>query len=271
MTDSDDDEIAALLESLSLRYGYDFRGYTKSSMERRMQSLLARSGLRTIAQLHERAVADAAFGREFLSELTVNVTEMFRDPEVYRAIRREVVPVLKTYPSVRIWHAGCSTGEEVYSMAILLKEEGLLHRSFLYGTDISPRAIEKAKTGVYPSEGMQQYESNYRNAGGTGNLGDHFESREGLAAIDPALKDRILFAPHNLVTDEAFSEVHMAFCRNVLIYFTRPLQDRAIRLFQRSLVRRGFLCLGTKESLEFMPMEKEFEAIAKREKIYRLI
>ncbi|MGE0525903.1 MAG: protein-glutamate O-methyltransferase CheR [Bdellovibrionales bacterium] len=258
-----------LLEELNTSLGYDFREYTRPSILRRIRSVYAKLGCSSIEELLSLVRSDRSHMRTLISGLTVNVTEMFRDPTVYAAIRREVIPVLRTYPSIRIWHAGCATGEEVYSMAILLHEEGLYEKCFLYGTDISHDAIEKAKQGIYSAEQIQAYTSNYQRAGGLESFSAYYTAKYDSVRINESLRKNILFAQHSLVADELFSEVHMIFCRNVLIYFSRKLQDRALGLFHRGLVHRGYLCLGTKETTEFSQYERAFEAVLKSERIFR--
>lgn len=271
MDQVEDIEIQLLLEGLYLRYGYDFRGYSPESMKRRVLAALARSNCKTISQMLDQSLHDPVFYKTLVSDLTVNVTEMFRDPEVYRCLREHVVPVLRTYPSIRIWHAGCATGEEVYSMAILLYEEGLYDKTLFYATDISLRALEVAKQGIYPADQIQNYTANYQKAGGVESFSSYYTADQGGVRINPSLQKNILFSPHNLATDDIFSEVHMVFCRNVLIYFNRDLQQRVLDLLYRSLVRRGYLCLGSKETVEFSGMSRSFEVIGKEEKIYKKI
>lgn len=266
---TDEAEIESLLEGIFSQYGYDFRGYSRTSLKRRISHALIRSGCRSIPEMEDRLLRDPVFFRELVSNLTVNVTEMFRDPQVYLTIRKEVIPVLRTYPSIRIWHAGCSTGEEVYSMAILLQEEGLYDRTLLYATDISQRALITAKEGIYQASQIQSYTSNYQHAGGIESFSDYYTAKYGSVKMNSSLQRNIVFSPHNLATDEVFSEFHMVFCRNVLIYFDRKLQRRAIHLFHRSMVRRGYLCLGTKETVELSGMEGCFEAVRKEQKLYR--
>lgn len=267
----EDLEIDLLLEGIFRRYGHDFRGYSRESIRRRVQVALTRSGLKTISQLLDRTLHDSAFFRELISDLTVNVTEMFRDPDVYFTLRQQVIPILRTYPSIKVWHAGCATGEEVYSMAILLKEEGLYDKSLLYATDISSRALEKAKAGIYPAEQVQASTANYQKSGGIEPFSTYYTAKYGSVKMIGSLQKNIVFAQHNLVTDDVFSEFHLILCRNVLIYFDRPLQRRVLELFDRSLVRKGFLCLGTKETVEYSGVELAFETFDKKKKIFRKI
>jgi len=271
MKPSEDAQIESLLSELMSQYGYDFSAYSAASLRRRIHSAMHRANCQTIGDLVDRIRNLPDFYKQVVSDLTVNVTEMFRDPEVFLAIRRHVIPILRTYPSIRIWHAGCATGEEVYSMAILLKEEGLLERSFLYATDLSPRAIELAKAGVYTSNHIQTYTANYHRAGGIESFGEYYTADQNGVRINPKLKENILFSQHNLATDDVFSEVHMVLCRNVLIYFSQELQNRTLSLLKRSLVRRGILVIGTKESMDFTDAKDSFEILHRDERIYRKI
>lgn len=265
-----DGEIEGFLKTFYEDFGYDFRGYARDSIRRRLQSAFARQRWSSIEDMFRELNSDSTFLGQFISDLTVNVTEMFRDPEVYLTIRQQIVPLLRTYPSIKIWHAGCATGEEVYSMAILLYEEGLLGRTLLYGTDLSPRAIAHAKEGVYPAHQFCLRSDNYHLAGGKGSLTDYCLPQYGSVKLDESLKKNIVFAQHNLVADSVFSEVHMILCRNVLIYFTPDLQNKVLGLFYQSLVRKGFLCLGSKEALDFSETGGFFKAIYPRQKIYQL-
>jgi chemotaxis protein methyltransferase CheR len=267
----DDVGIDLVLDGLYRQYGYDFRSYSRPSLERRLQTALERSGCKTLRELLDRLLADPLFFRKVVSDLTVNVTEMFRDPEVYSVLRREVIPLLRTYPSLKIWHAGCATGEEVYSMAILLKEEGLLDRSFLYGTDISPRVVEAAKEGLYPATQIQAYTANYQKAGGVESFADYYVTGPEGVRIDPSFRKHILFSQHNLASDDNFAEFNLVFCRNVLIYFSQELQSRALGLMRRALVHRGILVLGTKETVDFTSEKDSFEILHKHERIYRKV
>ena len=265
----EDIEIDLLLEAIFQRYGYDFRSYTKASIRRRIMHRLGLSGMDSITRMTERVLRDREFFVSLLNDLTVNVTDMFRDPEFYLAFRREVVPLLKTFPFLKIWHAGCATGEEIYSMAILLEEEGLYDRSIIYATDIDKNVLASAKKGIYPISSMRQFSENYRAAGGRGSLSDYYTAKYDGAILDQRLKRNIVFADHDLVTDQVFGEMNVILCRNVLIYFDRELQQRVFRLFFDSLDMGGVLCLGTKESLRYSGLEEAFEAIDDRLRIFR--
>lgn len=262
-------EIELLLQAIYLRYGYDFRNYAKTSIRRRILHRLSLSGLNTISEMQHRVLYDKQFFETLLLDLSINVTEMFRDPSFYRAISEKVIPVLKSQPFVKVWHAGCSTGEEVYSMAILLKEEGLYEKTRIYATDFNEAAIQKAKAGVYPLSRFKEYTYNYQKAGGVRSFADYYVADYEYAVMDKSLKENIVFADHNLVTDSVFGEMNLILCRNVLIYFSRELQDRVIKLFRDSLGNGGFLCLGSKESIEFSGCSDDFENVVKKEKIYR--
>jgi chemotaxis protein methyltransferase CheR len=264
-----DVEVKLLLEAVYLRYQHDFRDYAVSSLRRRMQQAMAHFGCDSVAALQHRVLHEPEVFAQMLRFFTVQLSEMFRDPSYFRALRESVVPVLKTYPSIKLWVAGCSTGEEVWSLAIVLKEEGLLERSILYATDIHPGSLQTAEAGVYPLERMALFSRNYLAAGGTGSLSDHCTSAYGGSAFDRSLKKQIVFADHSLATDSVFSEVHLVSCRNVLIYFNRGLQDRAIGLFREALVHRGFLGLGSKETLQFGAHAAAFDPFVQRERIYR--
>lgn len=265
----EDIEIDLLLEAIYQRYGYDFRSYTKASIRRRVMHRLGLSGLPNVSRMTERALHDREFFVQLLNDLTVNVTDMFRDPEFYRAFREEVVPLLKTFPFIKVWHAGCATGEEIYSMAILLEEEGLYDRTIIYATDIDKNVLASAKKGIYPIASMRQFSENYRAAGGRASLSDYYTAKYDGAIIDQRLKRNIVFADHDLVTDQVFGEMNVIMCRNVLIYFDRELQQRVFRLFFDSLDLGGVLCLGTKESLRYSGLAEAFEPIDERLKIFR--
>jgi chemotaxis protein methyltransferase CheR len=264
-------EIQLLLEALFRHYGYDFRDYARASLTRRVQNFLRDEGLPTVSALQDRTLHDPACFARLLPALTVNVTALFRNPGFFRAFRETVVPLLRTYPFIRIWSAGCSTGEEVYSLAILLEEEGLYDRCRLYATDLNEAALQTAKDGVFPLFVMQEYTANYLQAGGQRIFSDYYTAAYGHALFGPSLRRNMIFAQHNLVIDASFNEFHVILCRNVLIYFNKLLQERAHRLFYESLDRLGVLGLGDKESLKFSPHEGDYEALVAEEKIYRRI
>ena len=254
-----DIELRALLEALYLRYQHDFRAYAPASLRRRLRQAMTALGCQRLSQLQDRVLRDASSFDMLLQFLTVQVSEMFRDPAYFRVLREQVVPELRTYPSLKLWVAGCSHGEEIWSLAILLHEEGLLERSILYATDINRQALARAEAGVFDRDQMPLYSRNYLAAGGRGSLAQYCTAAYEGVLFDRALKRQIVFADHSLATDSVFSEVHLVSCRNVLIYFDKPLQDRAVGLFRDSLVRRGFLGLGSRESLRFGAHAAAFE------------
>jgi chemotaxis protein methyltransferase CheR len=265
----EDIEITLLLEAIYQMYGYDFRSYSKASIRRRIMHRLGMSGLECVSDMTRKVLHDRDFFVTLLNDLTVNVTEMYRDPKFYRAFREEVVPMLKTFPFIKIWHAGCATGEEIYSMAILLREEGLYERSMIYATDIDKNVLAAAKKAIYPVANMRQYSENYRQSGGKASLSDYYTAKYDGAILDQSLKKNIVFADHDLATDQVFGEMNVILCRNVLIYFDRELQRRVFNLFSESLDMGGVLCLGTKESLRYSGLEEEFEPIDNELKIFR--
>jgi len=262
-------EISLLLQAIYLKYGYDFRSYAKASIKRRILHRLSLSGFKTISEMQHNLLYDQRFFETLLLDLSINVTAMFRDPSFYRALRKKVIPVLKDRSFIKIWHAGCATGEEVYSMAILFKEEGLYEKTQIYATDLSQEAIKQAKEGVYSIDNIKQYTSNYQKAGGLASFADYYTARYDNAIMKGALKKKVVFSDHNLVTDGAFGEMDLILCRNVLIYFSRDLQNRVFRLFRDSLCGGGFLCLGSKESIRFSECSDDFEDVVTKEKIYR--
>lgn len=262
-------EIKLLLEAVSLKYGYDFKNYSFAHLKRRLENRLNLSGMDNFSQMQHRLIYDESFFNLLLLDLSINVTEMFRDPWVYKKIRGTVIPVLKTYPYIKVWHAGCSTGQEVYSMAILLEEEGMKKRAQLYATDFNELILSKAKDGIYPMDVMREYINNYRKSGGKKDFSDYYAADYSHAVIKRGLRDKILFSSHNLVTDGVFGEMNLIFCRNVLIYFDKELQNRVLKLFHDSLCPGGFLCLGTKESIKFSELSDAFEIVCDQEKIYR--
>lgn len=264
-----DIEIRLLIEAVFLRYGHDFRDYSPASMKRRVLQAQQRMGAPSISALQERVLHDATEFAALLQYLTVPVSEMFRDPAYFLGLRRHVIPVLRTYPSIKVWVAGCSTGEEPYSLAILLREEGLLERTILYATDINHASLEKARQGIFSLDAMQNFTANYQRAGGLRSFSDYYTAAYGGALFDKTLRDSITFADHSLATDAVFSETQLVSCRNVLIYFNRKLQDRALGLFHESLSHRGFLGLGSKETLDFSAWADRFEVVSRPERIYR--
>ena len=270
-TDLERLEIELLLEGVFRHYGFDFRSYAYASIRRRLWKRVEGEGLRTISGLQARILHDQDAMERLLLDLSVNVTAMFRDPNFYREFRDIVVPLLRTYPFIRIWHAGCSTGEEVFSMAILLEEEGLYDRARLYATDINDVVLQRAKQGIFPLERMQEYTDNYIKAGGNRSFSEYYTAKYDGALFSPTLTRNIVFSQHNLVTDRSFSEFHVIFCRNVLIYFDKTLQNRVHRLFYDSLVMFGVLALGSKESLKFSQFESCYEKLAATEKLYKKV
>src|SRR5688572_7432443 len=264
-------EIELLLEGIFRHYGFDFRSYAYSSLKRRLWKRVAAEGLQSISELQHRVLHDATAMEKLLLDLSINVSSMFRDPTFYRCFRDHVIPVLRTYPFIRIWHAGCSTGEEVYSMAILLQEEGLYNRSRIYATDINEVVLQTAKNGIYAADKMQEYTQNYIRAGGTSTFSSYYTAKYDAAIFDVELKRNVVFSQHNLVTDRSFSEFNVILCRNVMIYFDRKLQERVHSLFYESLVPFGFLGLGSKESLRMSKYETCYEQVDEREKIYKRV
>jgi chemotaxis protein methyltransferase CheR len=264
-----DIELQLLLDAIYLKYHFDFRSYAQASLRRRLRTALERFGTATLSQLQDRILRDRALFQELLDLLTVPVSEMFRDPRYFLTIRRLVVPVLRTYPSLKIWVAGCSTGEEAYSFAILLREEGLLERTLIYATDINARTLAKAEAGVYDVDRMAGFTENHRHSGAKSSLSDYYTAAYGRAVVDKTLKSHIVFSDHSLATDSVFAEVQLVSCRNVLIYFTRPLQDRALGLFQDSLCHRGFLGLGAKETVRLSSHAGAFTELAPVERVYQ--
>lgn len=262
-------EIKLLMEGIFQVYGYDFREYAEASLRRRLTQWLSGSGFNTLSDAQSRLLRDPALFEKLLRGITVNVSEMFRDPSFFKAIREQVVPYLKTYPFVKIWHAGCSTGEEAYSMAILLQEEGLKGRFRIYATDIDAEVIQKAQEGIYPLQDLRRFTKNYQLAGGTGSFSDYYTARYDRAMLTPVLRENLVFATHNLVVDADFGEMNLILCRNVMIYFNRSLKNKVLGLFHNSLASGGFLCLGSKESLEHRTLAGRYDEIQPRSQIYR--
>lgn len=265
----DDGALRSLLDAIYRTYHYDFRGYAEASLTRRVDAALAHFGYPSIAELEAATLDDAELFTELLRFLTVQVSDLFRDPSYFRAIRERVVPYLQTYPSIKVWVAGCATGEEAYSLAIILAEEGLLERSLIYATDIHPESLRRAEEGIYDLDRFARFSTNYREAGGKGSLSDYYTAQYASALLDRSLKKRMLFSDHSLATDTAFAEVELVSCRNVLIYFDRELQSRALGLLKDSLCRRGFLGLGLKETLRFSAHADAFREFAAEERIYQ--
>lgn len=265
----EDIEIRLLLEALYRRYHYDFRNYAQASIKRRLRQARDRLELATYSGMQDKLLHDPAAAARVLRFLTVQVSDFFRDPGYFRAIREKVVPHLHTYPSLKVWIAGCSAGEELHSFAILFREEGLEDRTLFYATDINQDALEAASRGIYPLDRMQAFTENYRLAGGKASLTDYYTTGYGGAVFDKSLRERVVFSDHSLVTDAVFSEMQLISCRNVMIYFDRELQDRAIGLFRDSLPRGGFLGLGSKESLRFSTHADAFADFVRDEKIYQ--
>ncbi len=267
--DDEKQEIDILLNGIRCRYGYDFTHYSRASLKRRLERALAQNKLAHFAELLDLLSHDEKCFDEFLKTMSITVTEIFRDPAFYQAVRQLVVPVLKTYPFVKIWHAGCATGEEVYSMAVLLHEENFLDRARIYATDFNKHSLDTASNGVYSAKHIASCAGNYREAGGTGSLSDYLSDGYELTKFKDFLKERITFSYHNLVTDGVFGEMNIICCRNVLIYFDKTLQDQVLCKFAESLRHGGFLCLGNKESLNFTAVSPLFSPVEKRQRIYR--
>lgn len=264
-------EVDLLLQGIYRQYGFDFRSYAYSSLKRRLWKRIEAEQLRTVSELQDRVLHDSAVMERLLLDLSVNVSAMFRDPTFYGSFRSQVVPMLRTYPFVRIWHAGCSTGEEVFSMAILLEEEGLYDRARIYATDINEVVLRHAREGIFPLDKMQEYTQNYLMAGGTRSFSEYYTAKYDGALFNPALTRNVVFAQHNLVTDRSFSEFNVIFCRNVMIYFDRSLQEQVYELFYQSLPVYGILALGRKESLRFSRYEECYQPVDAKERIYRRI
>lgn len=262
-------EIDLMLEAVLRVYGYDFRHYARASLKRRVSGFLNETQFSNYSQLQEALIRNEDLFNQFLLVMSITVTEMFRDPHFYKAVIQNIFPILKTYPYIKIWHAGCASGEEVYSLAILLHEAGYLDKATIYATDFNNAAIKKARDGIYPVDEIKQYAKNYLAAGGAGCLADYYSSDYGAVKMAGFLKKRITWANHNLVTDKVFGEMNVILCRNVLIYFNSELQDHVFKLFRDSLCHRGYLCLGTKETLNYSTVNKQFEIVAEKEKIYR--
>lgn len=270
MVESDQVEMRLLIEAIFLKYGYDFRDYSEASMTRRCEFLLARYEMKSLIDLMKRILNDRVFFDQFLSHFTVTTTEFFRDPEFFKSLRENVFPYLKTYPRLNIWIAGTSTGEEVYSLAILLKEAGLYERSTIFGTDINTEAMAKARSGIYALESMQQFTKNYIAAGGSAGASLYYTADYGSARMLPEIRENIVFSEHNLVKGGVFAEFQLILCRNVMIYFNRALQNQVLHLFRDSLCPKGFLALGKKETVQFSTSAHHFGPVDAENKIYQL-
>ena len=264
-----DVELHLLIDAIYLKYHYDFRRYAAASLKRRLTAALARFNCGNFSELHSRVLHEPTIFPALLDFLTVPVSDMFRDPAYFRSLRATVVPLLRTYPSLRIWVAGCSTREVVYSLAILLREEGQLSRSLIYATDINPHVLQKASAGVYEVERIAGFTQAHRRSGGNSSLSDYYTAAYGRAVFDKSLKEHIVFSDHSLATDSVFAEVQLVSCRNVLIYFNRDLQDRALGLFRDALCRKGFLGIGSKESLRFSAHRDSFSEVVREDRIYQ--
>lgn len=269
MEDETDIELGLLLEAIYAKYQFDFRQYTRTSLKRRLRHALEHFGVLSLSGLQERVLREPQVFYGLLSYLTVQVSEMFRDPEFFRVLRERVVPILQTYPSIKLWVPGCSTGEEVYSLAIVLREEGLLERCLIYATDINAASLDVAQRGIYAERRLASFSQAYYAAGGKTSLSDYFTLAYGSAKFDGSLRAEVLFSDHSLATDQVFAEVQLISCRNVLIYFTQELKDRAVGLFRDSLARKGFLALGAKETLRFTAHAQVFSEFAPEQRIYQ--
>ena len=264
-----DIEQRLLIDAIYHRYHYDFRGYAQASLKRRLYTALTQFECKTLSQLQDRVLHEPSVFPALMEYLTVQVSDMFRDPSYYLALRNEVVPLLRTYPSLKVWVAGCSAGEEVYSLAILLKEEGLLDRTLIYATDINPHALRAAESGVFDMARVSTFTENHMRSGARSSLSDHYTARYERVVFDKALREHMVFSDHSLATDSVFAEVHLVSCRNVLIYFERDLQNRALGLFREALCHRGFLGLGSRESLRFSAEAGAFDDFVPDDRIYR--
>ncbi len=263
------EQIDDIVQIIREQYGYDFSDYSRASFTRRVKHCMQAAHIKNVTDLQHHLVNEPSFFNWFLQTLTVNVTEMFRDPLFYKALRETVIPRLASYPIIKIWHAGCATGEEVFSMAILLKEAGLLERTRIYATDLNPANLEKARKGIMPLSAMKEYTANYIRSGGVEEFSSYYEAHRDYVQLDSSLLKNVLFSQHNLVTDQVFNEFQLICCRNVLIYFNKILQNRVLQLFYDSLVPLGYLALGMKESLLFMDVRPRFDSIKDEAKIFR--
>jgi chemotaxis protein methyltransferase CheR len=267
--DTSDLEISLLLEAIFRKYGYDFREYSQAHIRRRIMNSMALSGFLDVSQMQSKVLNDQLFASELLQDLSITVTEMFRDPFFYRSLRENVIPILKTYPFIKIWHAGCATGEEAYSVAILLQEEGLYDRTTIYATDFNQFALNRAKEGIFPNKMIKEYTANYQLAGGKESFSSYYISNYDNVIMNQSLKKNIVWANHNLVTDSVFAEVNLILCRNVLIYFDKNLQNKVQTLFYNSLINGGVLCLGSKESLRYSDLYEGYQELDRVQRIFK--
>ncbi|MEJ8800773.1 CheR family methyltransferase [Pontibacter sp. H249] len=264
-------EVEELIKDIHQQYGYDFNGYARASIYRRVKRFIINNHLQSIAALRSQLFASSYFFEGFLQEITVNVTEMFRDPSFFLALRQHVLPILSTYPFIKIWDAGCSTGEELFSLAILLREEGLLDRTKIYATDINQKVLKQAKEGIFPASNIAANTTGYYESGGKQEFSNYYVSNYGSVKFDSTLIKNVVFYPHNLATDSTFNEFHLILCRNVLIYFNRELQERVFRLFDESLVDLGYLALGKKETLAMSGVFNKYTYVDKDNRIHRKV
>lgn len=265
-----DEQVEILINDVLEHHGYDFTGYSRASLKRRLSRLYSLDKHLSFAEFRYKTLNDDVYFKHFVEGVTVNVTEMFRDPSFYQLLRKQILPNLNTYPFIRIWLAGCSTGEESYSIAILLKELNLLQKSLIYATDINPTVLEKASNGMFPLSQMKNYSENYIAAGGIKDFSSYYSANYNLAKFDEELKRKMIFSTHNLVSDRSFNEFQLILCRNVLIYFDRPLQFRVLQLFDQSLENLGYLALGTKETIDFSPISATYKKVG-TEKVWRKV
>ncbi|MFV5685037.1 CheR family methyltransferase [Flavobacterium sp. GB2R13] len=267
--DTSDLEISLLLEAIYRKYGYDFRQYSQAHIRRRIMNRMSFSSFEDISQMQSKVLKDEAFASKLLQDLSITVTEMFRDPTFYRSLREKVIPILKTYPFIKIWHAGCATGEEAYSMAIILQEEGLYDRTTIYATDFNQIALNRAKDGIFSNKMIKEYTTNYQLSGGKESFSSYYTSNYDNVIMNQSLKKNIVWANHNLVTDSVFAEVHLILCRNVLIYFDKNLQNKVQTLFYNSIINGGVLCLGSKESLRFTDLHEQYIELDTKQRIFK--
>lgn len=265
----DEEQVDILLNDILETYGYDFFNYSRASLKRRIMRLISLDNFTSFAEFRYRLKQDAGYFNRFIEQITVNVTEMFRDTSFYTTLREQIIPVLATKPLIRIWHAGCATGEEVFSMAILLQEANLLHKARLYATDINAAVLERVREGVFPLDQMKLYSDNYIRSGGKKDFSSYYTAQYGFAKFSEALGERMILSTHNLVSDRSFNEFQLILCRNVMIYFDKELQDRTLQLFDDSLELLGYLALGTKETLKFSSIASKFKQLDNKEKIWQ--